>query len=77
MHTQAHARTRFIAEMQIQSKLAEINATPYTSRWKALWGMINALPFVLSPDVVFLREVNEVNHRFGRQKQVFVQHFDL
>lgn len=35
------------------------------------------LPFVLFPDVVFLREVNEVNHWFGCQKQVFVQHFDL
>lgn len=34
-------------------------------------------PFVLPPDVVFLREVNEVNHGFGCQKQVFVQHFDL
>lgn len=35
------------------------------------------LPFILSLDVVFLREVNEVNHGFGCQKQVFVQHFDL
>lgn len=35
------------------------------------------LPFVLLPDVVFLWEVNEVNHWFGCQKQVFVQHVNL
>lgn len=34
-------------------------------------------PFILFPDVVFCREVHKVNHWFGCQKQVFVQHFDL
>lgn len=40
-------------------------------------GRLEHLPFILFPEVVFFREVNKVNHRFGCQKQVFVQHFDL
>lgn len=44
--------------------------------WRAA-GRLKHLPFILFPEVVFFREVNKVNHRFGRQKQVFVQHFDL
>lgn len=43
-------------------------------RWISIF---KHLPFVLFPDVVFFREVNEVNHWFGCQKQVFVQHFNL
>lgn len=34
-------------------------------------------PFVVFPDVVFFREVNEVYHLFGCQKQVFVQYLNL
>lgn len=72
----------FIASIQNQSNLVD------KLKENSL-GMINEcnemvlalfpkhLPFVLFPDVVFLREVNEVNHWFGCQKQVFVRHFDL
>lgn len=35
------------------------------------------LPFVLFSDVIFLWEINKVDHGLGRQKQVFVQYLNL
>lgn len=35
------------------------------------------LPFVFLSDVILLREVHQINHGLGCQKQVFVQNLDL
>lgn len=35
------------------------------------------LPLVLFSDVIFLREINKIDHGLGRQKQVLVQYLDL
>lgn len=42
----------------------------------APWGKDNS-PLVLFPDVILLREINQVDHGLGGQKQVFVQHINL
>ena len=35
------------------------------------------VPFVLFPEVVLLREVDQIKHGFRRDEQMFVQYFDL
>lgn len=84
--THTHAHTDFFrAKIQIRNQCNSVHKLKESSL--AMMNECNEtalafyfskhLPFVLFPDVVFLREVNEVNHWFGCQKQVFVQHFDL
>ena len=38
---------------------------------------MRVLPFVLFPNEVLFREVDEVNHGLGRDEQVLVQDLDL
>lgn len=63
--TRTHARGHF-------SNCTQCEPTVTRARRK-----LEHSPFILFPDVVFFREVHKVNHWFGCQKQVFVQHVDL